>query len=149
VVASVPVCAQTTSGTVTGTVHDSSGAVVPGASVLIRNHATSQTWESVTDTRGSFRLQLLPVGDYHLSVQLSGFTTATANLTLRVGDQIDVPIVLKPAELTEALTVEATLRPSMCGMPRSVMTTGKGCPSACASTKALMPAWPPFAVTIS
>jgi len=99
--------AQTTTASVTGTVHDSSGAIVPGASVLIRNHATSQAWESVTDARGGFRLQLLPVGDYHLSVQLSGFTTATANLTLRVGDQIDVPIVLKPAELTEAVTVEA------------------------------------------
>ncbi|MBW8861203.1 MAG: carboxypeptidase regulatory-like domain-containing protein, partial [Acidobacteria bacterium] len=91
--------AQTTTASVTGTVHDSSGAIVPGAAVLIRNHATSQTWESISDARGSFRLQLLPVGDYHLSVQLSGFTTATANLTLRVGDQIDVPIVLKPAAL--------------------------------------------------
>jgi Carboxypeptidase regulatory-like domain len=98
---------QTTTASVTGTVHDSSGAIVPGATVLIRNHATSQTWESVTDARGSFRLQLLPVGDYHLSVQLSGFTTATANLTLRVADQIDVPIVLTPAGLAEALTVEA------------------------------------------
>src|SRR5205085_9008042 len=72
--------AQTTTASVTGTVHDSSGAIVPGAAVLIRNHATSQTWESLTDGRGSFRLQLLPVGDYHLSVQLSGFTPATANL---------------------------------------------------------------------
>jgi len=105
--------AQTTTASVTGTVHDSSGAIVPGASVLIRNHATSQSWESVTDTRGSFRLQLLPVGDYHLSVQLSGFTTATANLTLRVGDQIDVPIVLKPADLirvTGAVVVDIAER---------------------------------------
>jgi carboxypeptidase family protein len=99
--------AQTTSASVTGTVRDASGAIVPGATVQIRNHNTSQVAETVTDGRGEFRLQSLPVGDYHLSVQLSGFTTANANLTLAVGDQIDVPIVLKPAELTESLTVDA------------------------------------------
>jgi carboxypeptidase family protein len=99
--------AHTTSASVTGTVRDASGAIVPGATVQIRNHNTSQVAETVTDGRGEFRLQSLPVGDYHLSVQLSGFTTANANLTLAVGDQIDVPIVLKPAELTESLTVDA------------------------------------------
>jgi carboxypeptidase family protein len=99
--------AQATSASVTGTVRDASGAIVPGATVQIRNHNTSQVAETVTDGRGAFRLQSLPVGDYHLSVQLSGFTTANANLTLAVGDQIDVPIVLKPAEFTESLTVDA------------------------------------------
>jgi hypothetical protein len=96
-----------TSATVTGIVRDTSGALVPGATVEIRNHATAQLWHTVTDERGAFRLLYLPVGDYHLAVTLDGFTTANANLGLGVGDQIDVPIVLKPAAVSEAVRVEA------------------------------------------
>jgi len=99
--------AQTmTSASVTGVVRDSSEAVVPGATVAIRNHDTNQVWTTVSDERGRFRLQYLPVGEYHLSVQLPGFTVANANLSLQVGDQVDVPIVLKPA-LSESVQVQA------------------------------------------
>src|SRR2546428_3785819 len=100
--------AQTvTSASVTGTVRDTSEAVVTGATVDIRNHETNQVTTTVTDSRGRFRLQYLPVGNYHLSVQLAGFTTANANLMLAVGDQIDVPITLKPAAVNETIQVEA------------------------------------------
>jgi hypothetical protein len=95
------------SASVTGTVRDTSEAVVPGATVDIRNHATNQLSQAVTDARGRFRILYLPVGDYHLSVQLSGFTTANVNLALAAGDQVDVPIVLKPAALSESVQVEA------------------------------------------
>jgi hypothetical protein len=99
--------AQTiTSASVTGVVRDSTEAVVPGATVSIRNHDTNQVWSTVSDERGRFRLQYLPVGDYHLSVQLPGFTLANANLSLKIGDQVDVPIVLKPA-LAESVQVQA------------------------------------------
>jgi len=100
--------AQTvTSASVTGSVRDTSEAVVPGATVDIRNHETNQVTSTVTDSRGRFRLLYLPVGQYHLSVQLPGFTTANANLMLAVGDQIDVPITLKPAVVNESVQVEA------------------------------------------
>jgi hypothetical protein len=94
-----------TSATVTGSVRDSSGLVVPGATVEIRNHATNQVSQAITDAGGRFRILYLPVGDYHLSAQVSGFTTANVNLRLAVGDQIDVPIVLKPAGLVFVDTV--------------------------------------------
>src|SRR5690349_14472501 len=99
--------AQSQTATVTGLVRDTTEAVVPGATVEIRNHATNQLWQAVTDARGRFRLLYLPVGDYHLSVQISGFTTANVNLTLGVGDQIDVPVVLRPAVVNEAVDVVA------------------------------------------
>jgi Carboxypeptidase regulatory-like domain/TonB dependent receptor len=103
--------AQTiTSASVTGTVRDTSEAVVPAATVEIRNHETNQVQRTITDSRGRFRLQYLPVGHYHLSVQLTGFTTANANLALAVGDQIDVPITLTPAAVIEAVQVEAPVR---------------------------------------
>ena len=67
---------------VTGIVRDSSDALVPGVTVEIRNHATNQTWQTVSDAHGRFRLPYLPVGDYHLSAQLSGFATTNAGLSL-------------------------------------------------------------------
>jgi hypothetical protein len=99
------------SASVTGIVRDSSGLVVPGVAVDIRNHATNQVSSTVTDGGGRFRLLYLPVGDYHLSAQLPGFTTVNVNLSLGVGDAIDVPIVIKPADITEvvALVAEAPL----------------------------------------
>ena len=104
--AATPARGQTvTSASVTGIVRDSSGLVVPGATIDIRNHATNQVSQAVTDSGGRFRILYLPVGDYHLSAQLSGFTTANVNLALAVGDQIDVPIVLKPAGLVFVDTV--------------------------------------------
>lgn len=93
--------------TVTGTVRDQSEAVVPGATVEIRNPDTNQVWRTYTDERGRFRLGPLPVGDYHLSAVLMGFTTANANLRLAVADAPDVPIVLRPSAVTEAVIVEA------------------------------------------
>jgi hypothetical protein len=100
--------AQTlTSASVTGTVHDASGAVIPGATVDIVNLRTNQAQQAVTDARGRFRLLYLPVGDYALTVQLAGFGSTRTALKLKVGDQIDLPIVLQAATVTEAVQVEA------------------------------------------
>ena len=96
-----------TAASVTGTVRDTSDAVVPGATVEIRNDETNQASQAVTDARGRFRLLYLPVGSYALSVALDGFSPANTKLTLAVGDQVDLPIVLKPAGLSEAVRVEA------------------------------------------
>jgi hypothetical protein len=99
------------SASVTGIVRDSSGLVVPGVAVDIRNHATNQVSQATTDSEGRFRILYLPVGDYHLSAQLPGFTTANVNMSLAVGDQIDVPIVLKPSgvAVTESVVGAAPL----------------------------------------
>jgi hypothetical protein len=99
--------AQPVTASVTGVARDTSEAAVPGATVEIRNHDTNQLWTAVTDARGRFRLLFLPAGDYHLSVQLAGFTIANVNLTLAIGDQIDVPVLLRPAPVEESVNVDA------------------------------------------
>ncbi len=96
------------SASVSGIVRDSTGAILPGVTVDIRNHSTNQVSESVTDGTGRFRILYLPVGDYHLAAQLPGFTTANVNLSLAVGDQIDVPIVMKVAGVSIVDTVAAS-----------------------------------------
>ncbi len=90
--------AQATSGDVTGTVVDSSGAVVPNVSVSAGNESTGIRTSATTGADGAYRLANLPVGIYTLTASATGFapmsvrnvavqlsTTITQNLTLQVG----------------------------------------------------------------
>src|SRR4029078_10094854 len=97
---SPPAFAQTiASATVTGTARDNYG-VLPGTTIEIRNKATNQVWTALTDARGGFRVLYLPVGDYVLSAEVAGFRKAVVDLSLAVGDQVNVPIALEPAGVT-------------------------------------------------
>lgn len=98
-----------TSATVMGIVRDTSEAVVPGATVEIRNDATNQFRQTTTDARGRFALLYLPVGDYRLSIELGGFGTVNTDLRLAVGDKVEVAIVLRPAGVSEEVNVSAPL----------------------------------------
>ena len=82
--APAPARGQTaTSATVTGIVRDTMNLPMPGVTIEIRNHATNQVSQAVTDAAGRFRILYLPVGDYHLSAQVSGFTTSERQLEPR------------------------------------------------------------------
>ena len=94
------------SATVTGTVLDPSDAVIAGATVSLRNHDTNHVIETTTDGRGRYRLLYVPGGEYHLSVAASGFAVANVNLTLTVGQAIDVPVkVMIPVTVEETTVV--------------------------------------------
>jgi len=106
VLASTAAAAQAAaSATVTGVVHDASGAVVQAAAVHLRNHDTNQLLEATTDLSGRFRLLYVPVGTYHLSVDAPGFAPVTVNLALGIGQAIEVPVTLSPARVSEAVDV--------------------------------------------
>ena len=65
--------AQKTSGTITGTLTDPSGAVVPGATVSVVNERTAAARETMTNEEGSFSLPELEAGTYRLTVNKAGF----------------------------------------------------------------------------
>src|SRR5512147_2560473 len=67
--------AQTTNATVFGTVTDSVGAVVPGASVHVKNVDTGVTQSAVTDGAGQFRVGNLLIGNYEVEAAMPGFRT--------------------------------------------------------------------------
>lgn len=110
--------AQAVSGDVVGTVIDASGAVVPNASMVARNTATGITYPSVTNGQGEYRINNLPPGTYDVSASAPGFettalkglsvqlnVTATANLTLRVGQvssAVDVTAAAAAIDTTTA-----------------------------------------------
>src|ERR1700688_1340885 len=67
--------AQLPTGTILGAVHDSSGAVVPGASVTARETETNQARTATTGGDGAYRFDGLPVGSYEVTVKATGFET--------------------------------------------------------------------------
>jgi hypothetical protein len=88
-----------------GAVTDTTGGVLPGVTVTAVHEATGNTFESVTDGRGAFRLAVR-VGSYRITAQLSGFQTVTQlNVQLLLGRQADVSLQLSPATLQETVTV--------------------------------------------
>src|SRR5216117_4342736 len=66
---------QLPTGTILGAVKDSSGAVIPGASITAKNVETGLTRTGVSAEDGSYRLSALPVGSYEVKVELPGFQT--------------------------------------------------------------------------
>src|SRR5262245_6577173 len=94
--------------TLTGTVTDTSGAVVPGASVAVKNLATAATSDAVTNAEGQFTVPALNPGKYSVIVTLSGFKTATVNdIEVRAGVAAGVTVKLEVGGMEEQIVVAA------------------------------------------
>jgi outer membrane receptor protein involved in Fe transport len=101
-----PASAQVNDGSVEGVVTDSSGAVIPGAAVTVRNPNTSATHAATTDDRGLFRFLILPVGTYELVVEHPGFATLVQkNVVVTPGCRINFPLSLRLARREERVVV--------------------------------------------
>ncbi len=99
--------AQVSTGTINLTVHDATGAVVPGAAIAFTQTATGQTREGATNDRGEHRASFMPSGDYSIAVSMPGFQRQTLRgLILRVDQDANVTVTLQPGEVRE--TVEVT-----------------------------------------
>ncbi len=101
------VSAQGLTGQLSGTVVDSSGASVPGASVSVRNVGTQVTREVVTDAEGAFVIAELLAGNYDVTVSLTGFKThVQSNVALSANERVALrPIPLQVGELSETISV--------------------------------------------
>jgi hypothetical protein len=91
-----------------GTVTDSSGSVVPGASVTAVNVGTQDTYETVTNAQGQYNIQFVRLGRYEITIALEGFQTFRATGVEVAGNQVvRTDAVLGVGALTESVTVEA------------------------------------------
>jgi hypothetical protein len=105
---SMLVWGQATNATILGTVTDSSGAVIAGAAVQVRNISTGVTRATVSDNQGRYNVPDLIVGDYEVQASISGFQTVVRRgITLTVGSQTVVDISLPPGQQQQTVTVEA------------------------------------------
>jgi Carboxypeptidase regulatory-like domain len=101
------IAAQETRGNISGTVRDAQG-VVPGAMVAVTNVDTQVTQNLATNDSGYFEAPLLNPGNYSVTVQMTGFRSATrTNIVLGVGQQLTVPFVLEVGAITEEVLVRA------------------------------------------
>jgi outer membrane receptor protein involved in Fe transport len=92
-----------------GTVTDSTGAVVPGATVTIHNDATGQERTVKTDTAGLYVFPAVPVGTYRVSAASPGMQTVVAShLVAQVAQTVQQNFTLKPASTSEVVEVQAT-----------------------------------------
>ena len=103
--------AQTDRGTLTGTVLDSSGAVVPGATVKAVHVATNFERTVTTSADGAYAIPQLPVGAYVMVITANGFQTTTLeNIELTAGATLRVDGTLAIGGLKDAVTVSADAR---------------------------------------
>src|SRR4051794_1768397 len=88
--------AQSTSGTILGSVQDTTGATVPGASVTIINSETGLTRAAATDSGGEYGVPSLPPGTYNISVEMKGFKKASiSGIRLNVDQKARVDLRLE------------------------------------------------------
>jgi len=97
---------QITTGVIWGTVADTSGAVVPGVDVVVRNVDTNLARSLVTDSNGRFVALQLPPGRYTLTFKLAGFATLVQeDIPLTVGQSVQIAPVMKLSGVAETVTV--------------------------------------------
>ena len=97
---------QITTGTIQGTVTDVNGAIVPGATVEIKNLGTNLSRTLTTDDGGRFVALALPPGKYSITVSKQGFATAVAeSLDLMVGQALTLPVAMTVSQVSERVTI--------------------------------------------
>ncbi len=103
-----PVCSQVSNASISGTVTDSSGAYVPGATISVRNINTGVTATATTDASGLYSAPNLIIGTYEVHLTKKGFASETrSGITLTVGRQAVVDFTIKPGNTSEQIVVTA------------------------------------------
>ena len=100
--------AQSDRGTITGTISDAEGAVVPNAAVVATNTSTAVSLRTVTTSTGNYTIPSLPVGVYDISVEAPGFKKLTRQgIRVEVAETARVDATLEVGAATESVTVTA------------------------------------------
>jgi len=100
--------AQRTNAQITGTIADSTGAVIPGTAVAVVNEATGMKRDAESNELGFYTVPLLPPGSYRMTVQKEGFRTiARGGITLQVDQAARIDFTLEVGTIAEAVEVTA------------------------------------------
>src|SRR5215211_3204388 len=94
-----------TAATLGGRIEDAGGAVVSGASVTATHLETNQQLTTTSDYEGRYRFPYLRIGDYDLKVDAQGFSAVSKQLTVSVGQSLDLPVKLDVAGLSAQVNI--------------------------------------------
>lgn len=101
-----PASAQTYTATVTGTVSDPQGASVPNVKVVATNQGTKLEYTAQTSASGVYTIPFLPVGDYVLTVEASGFKKLVSNaINLEVNQTARIDLQLQVGGVNEVVNI--------------------------------------------
>jgi Carboxypeptidase regulatory-like domain/TonB-dependent Receptor Plug Domain len=100
------VFAQTSTATIVGVVRDTSGALVPGVSITVKDTETGQTRTAISSENGGYNVPLLPVGAYELTTNMPGFKQEVRRgIDLVVGQEAVINLTLEVGGAAEQVTV--------------------------------------------
>jgi len=105
VVSTTVATAQAPTGTIAGTVLDQQNAVLPGATITVKNTATGLTRTAASSAEGAFQVPSLPAGSYEVRVELSGFQSTLTPAQVVTGQTTSLRVSLQIGARTEAITV--------------------------------------------
>jgi hypothetical protein len=104
--------AQVTTGSILGTVHDSTGAIIPGATVTVTDNGKGTTSVKKTDDNGNYDVEFLIPGTYSISVEMTGFKRSVSNnIALDIDQKAQINFSLELGTASE--TVEVTSTPPL------------------------------------
>ncbi len=95
------------SAAIEGTVKDQNGAVVQGATVLIKNKETGLERTVTSNANGLFSASVLPVGTYTITARSQGFAESTSTVRLTVGEVTPIEIAIAPQGANASVNVNA------------------------------------------
>src|SRR5688572_32302010 len=103
-VSAIGASAQVQSGSITGTVRDGQGGVLPGVLVTLAGAGPTQTY--TTESEGQYRFLNVPPGTYTMTVSLPGFQTVIREgIVVAVGQTVNLPLSMNVASVQETVTV--------------------------------------------
>ena len=106
---SAPVRSQTTSGSISGTVKDPDGSVIPDIAIIAKNTATGEAPNAVTNAQGFYAFPSLPVGMYELDTFRPGFKPyKRTGLVININTALQIDITLEVGAQSEQVTVNST-----------------------------------------
>lgn len=104
--AATPAHAQVSAGAILGVATDSSGALIPGVSIVVTNQGTNQTRQTVTNDTGNYRVEPLQVGTYTISAELPGFRKEVrADVKVDVDARVRLDFRLEVGNVAEVVEV--------------------------------------------
>src|ERR1051325_473072 len=103
-----PVLGQSATATLSGTVEDTNGAIIPGVRLTLANINTKASRQATANSEGSFVFPLLPPSSYTLTAEGQGFAPIRVeNIILNVGDQKALQIQLKAGDVNAQVTIDS------------------------------------------
>jgi hypothetical protein len=101
--------AQIYYGSITGTVSDSTGAMVSGATITVKSSETGATYTATSSDSGVFNLTQLPIGTYEVRVKQAGFKEyVSTSVEVHTSSTTELNAKLEVGATTESITVEAS-----------------------------------------